>query len=220
VSVELRALRWAIIAAQHKSIRRAAETLNIQQSTLSRGLCDLGHRLGAIPFKRTVARDRRLQVRNSFSGVERSRVISRPKSVRSILSSGIPISLRSIGRLRIRISGYTNPPSNFRFRSGGGFASIEVNVCFRVLIPESGLADFGHETLLVVSSSHGPVRLSKPAPRSNVRREDTGSAPPAVPPQPPSDRWPGPNSAAGIAHQVLGVVGNLKLSQTENPVCF
>ena len=53
MSVELRALRWAIIAAQHKSRRRAAETLNIRQSTLSRGLRDLEHQLGAILFERT-----------------------------------------------------------------------------------------------------------------------------------------------------------------------
>jgi DNA-binding transcriptional LysR family regulator len=45
--VELRASRWAIIAAQHKSLRRAAVTLNIRQSTLSRG-----HRLGAFLFER------------------------------------------------------------------------------------------------------------------------------------------------------------------------
>jgi hypothetical protein len=60
VGVELRVLRWAIVAAQHKSLRRAAESLNIRQSTLSRGLRDLEHRLGAILFERTVAPDRRL----------------------------------------------------------------------------------------------------------------------------------------------------------------
>jgi DNA-binding transcriptional LysR family regulator len=53
VGVELRALRWAIIAAQYKSLRQAAETLNIRQSTLSRGLRDLEHQLGAILFERT-----------------------------------------------------------------------------------------------------------------------------------------------------------------------
>jgi DNA-binding transcriptional LysR family regulator len=53
VSVELRVLRWAVIAAQHRSLRQAAETLNVRQSTLSRGLRDLEHRLGAIVFERT-----------------------------------------------------------------------------------------------------------------------------------------------------------------------
>jgi hypothetical protein len=46
-------LRWAVIAAQHKSLRQAAETLNIRQSTLSRGLRNLEHQLGAILFERT-----------------------------------------------------------------------------------------------------------------------------------------------------------------------
>jgi Bacterial regulatory helix-turn-helix protein, lysR family len=76
VGVELRALRWAVIAAQHKSLRQAAETLNIRQSTLSRGLRDLEHQLGAILFERTVAPDRRLQVRNSSTphgGLSRKR---------------------------------------------------------------------------------------------------------------------------------------------------
>jgi hypothetical protein len=36
VSVELRDLRWAIVAAQHRSLRQAAEVLDIRQSTLSR----------------------------------------------------------------------------------------------------------------------------------------------------------------------------------------
>ena len=36
-----------------QSLRRAAETLNIRQSKLSRGLRDLEHRLGAILFERT-----------------------------------------------------------------------------------------------------------------------------------------------------------------------
>jgi DNA-binding transcriptional LysR family regulator len=53
VRVELRALRWAIIAAQHKSLRRAAETQNIRLSTLSQALRDLEHRLGAILSERT-----------------------------------------------------------------------------------------------------------------------------------------------------------------------
>ena len=54
---------------------------------------------------------------------------------------------------------------------------VEASRMSALAIPtvESRHSGCGHETLLVVSSSHGPVRLSKPAPRSNVRREDTGS---------------------------------------------
>jgi DNA-binding transcriptional LysR family regulator len=51
--MELRDLRWAIVASRHRSLRRAAETLNIRQSTLSRRLRDLEYRLGAALFERT-----------------------------------------------------------------------------------------------------------------------------------------------------------------------
>lgn len=51
--VELRDLRWAIVASQHRSLRQAAASLNIRQSTLSRRLRDLEHWLGASLFERT-----------------------------------------------------------------------------------------------------------------------------------------------------------------------
>lgn len=51
--VELRDLRWAVVAAQHRSLRQAAEALNVRQSTLSRGLRALEHQLGATLFERT-----------------------------------------------------------------------------------------------------------------------------------------------------------------------
>ncbi len=53
VSLEFRDLRWAIVAAQHRSLRQAAGALNIRQSTLSRGLRDLEHQLGVVLFERT-----------------------------------------------------------------------------------------------------------------------------------------------------------------------
>jgi DNA-binding transcriptional LysR family regulator len=53
MTVELRDLRWAIIASQHRSLRQAADTLNIRQSTLSRRLLELEHHLGAGLFERT-----------------------------------------------------------------------------------------------------------------------------------------------------------------------
>ncbi|MDR3436611.1 LysR family transcriptional regulator [Telmatospirillum sp.] len=53
MQVELRDLRWAIVASQHRSLRRAAEALNIRQSTLSRRIRELEYRLGAELFERT-----------------------------------------------------------------------------------------------------------------------------------------------------------------------
>lgn len=50
---DLRGLRWAIVTAQHRSLRQAAEALNIRQSTLSRALRDLEIQLNAVLFERT-----------------------------------------------------------------------------------------------------------------------------------------------------------------------
>ncbi|MET4349265.1 LysR family transcriptional regulator [Bradyrhizobium sp. RT9a] len=51
--VEFRDLRWAIVASQHRSLRQAAEALNIKQSTLSRRLRNLECKLGSTLFERT-----------------------------------------------------------------------------------------------------------------------------------------------------------------------
>ena len=53
MDVGLRDLRWAVIAAQHRSLRKAAESLSVRQSTLSRTLRSLEDRVGAELFDRT-----------------------------------------------------------------------------------------------------------------------------------------------------------------------
>lgn len=53
MTVELQEMRWAVTVSQHRSLRRAAETLHVRQSTLSRRRQDLEHRLGAKLFERT-----------------------------------------------------------------------------------------------------------------------------------------------------------------------
>ena len=53
MSSELRDLRWAIVASQHRSLRQAAESLNVRQSTLRRRLRELEDRLGVPLFERT-----------------------------------------------------------------------------------------------------------------------------------------------------------------------
>ncbi|WP_247808155.1 MULTISPECIES: LysR family transcriptional regulator [unclassified Bradyrhizobium] len=53
VPVEFRDLRWAIVASQHRSLRQAAETLRVKQSTLSRCLRNLEHKVGSKLFERT-----------------------------------------------------------------------------------------------------------------------------------------------------------------------
>ncbi|QIB35263.1 LysR family transcriptional regulator [Ancylobacter pratisalsi] len=52
LALDLRYLRYAIIAAEHGSFRRAAEALNVSQSTVSRRIQILERRLGAPLFVR------------------------------------------------------------------------------------------------------------------------------------------------------------------------
>jgi len=53
VDVELRDLRLAVVTSQHRSLRQAAEALNIRQSTLSRRLHEIERQLGVVLFERT-----------------------------------------------------------------------------------------------------------------------------------------------------------------------
>lgn len=51
--INLRHLRFAILAAEHGSFRKAAELLSIRQSTLSRSICQLEHSIGSALFDRS-----------------------------------------------------------------------------------------------------------------------------------------------------------------------
>lgn len=53
MTVEVGDLEWALVTAQHRSLRQAAQALNVRQSTLSRRLRDLEDQLGAPLFERT-----------------------------------------------------------------------------------------------------------------------------------------------------------------------
>ncbi|MER8372326.1 LysR family transcriptional regulator [Mesorhizobium sp. M1406] len=55
LSLDFRLFRYAIASADHGSFRRAATALNIQQSTVSRGVRSLEYRLGAPLFERSHA---------------------------------------------------------------------------------------------------------------------------------------------------------------------
>jgi DNA-binding transcriptional LysR family regulator len=52
--IELRHLRYVIAAAQHRSLRQAAETLNLKQSTLSRRIRELEDELRVVLFERGI----------------------------------------------------------------------------------------------------------------------------------------------------------------------
>lgn len=55
MAIELRHLRYAVAAAQHRSFRRAAEALNLKQSTLSRRIHEMECYLGVALFERSRA---------------------------------------------------------------------------------------------------------------------------------------------------------------------
>jgi DNA-binding transcriptional LysR family regulator len=51
--INLRHLRFAVVAAEHGSFRKAADLLSIRQSTLSRSICQLEHSIGNALFVRS-----------------------------------------------------------------------------------------------------------------------------------------------------------------------
>ena len=53
MTVELQNMKWAIAVSQFRSLRQAAEKLNVRQSTLSRRMRDLEQEVGATLFERT-----------------------------------------------------------------------------------------------------------------------------------------------------------------------
>jgi DNA-binding transcriptional LysR family regulator len=112
---DLRYMRWAIIAAQHRSLRKAAESLHVRQSTLSRTLRDLEDRLGAELFERTNGGTRPTAVGREFLEAARNIIeetdaaFARLKAMSSgqtgRLTIGVYVSLAA-GNLRATLAEY------------------------------------------------------------------------------------------------------------------
>lgn len=115
MTVELRDLRWALIVSQHRSLRQAAERLNVRQSTLSRRLRDLDSSLGAVLFERTNGGTRPTIAGQEFLSTARriveetdtavARVKTRSRGENGRLTIGIYASL-STGNLRATLTEY------------------------------------------------------------------------------------------------------------------
>lgn len=113
--IELQDLRWAIIATQHRSLRQAAEALNIRQSTLSRRLRGLESMLGVQLFQRTNGGTRPTTEGLEFLDAARriigeaetitARLKSRSRGESGRLTIGIHASL-SAGNLRATLIEY------------------------------------------------------------------------------------------------------------------
>ena len=111
--VELRELKWAVIASRHRSLRQATERLNVRQSTLSRRLRELELHLGTTLFDRTNGGTRptpagiefletaRRIIEDTEAAVSRLRTHGRGESGR--LTVGIYSSL-SAGNLRATVA--------------------------------------------------------------------------------------------------------------------
>ncbi|MFG1404189.1 LysR family transcriptional regulator [Xanthobacter sediminis] len=113
--MNFRDLRWAIAAAQHRSLRRAAESLNVRQSTLSRTLRDLEDRLGAELFERTNGGTRPTLIGHEFLETARrlidetdacfSRLQAMSSGQAGRLTIGVYVSLAT-GNLRATLAEY------------------------------------------------------------------------------------------------------------------
>ena len=106
--LDLRLFRYALTSAEHGSFRRAAAALNVQQSTVSRGVRNLEHRVGAELFERghagirpTPAGDRFLEEAiRGFDHLERAmqRVIAVQRGEHGDLTVGLSVPIVLLGR--------------------------------------------------------------------------------------------------------------------------
>ena len=113
--VDFRGLRWALVASRHRSLRQAAESLNVRQSTLSRSLRDLEHQLGAELFERTNGGTHPTRIGHEFLEIARRIVeetdaaFARLKAMSSgragRLTVGVYVSLAT-GNLRATLTEY------------------------------------------------------------------------------------------------------------------
>jgi DNA-binding transcriptional LysR family regulator len=90
-------LRYAVAAADHGSFRSAAETLMIQQSTLSRCIRQLEHTIGTCVFDRYSGGVRATEFGQSFLRVARNSL----EQVDSVVTSGQVTGRGKFGRLSI-----------------------------------------------------------------------------------------------------------------------
>lgn len=129
MAIEFRDLRWAIIAAHHRSLRQAAETLNVRQSTLSRAIRDLEGRLGATLFERSNGGTRPTLEGQEFLEAARRiveetealalKIKTRARGESGRLTLGIQCSF-SAGNLRATLTDYRRRYPNIDLRLADG----------------------------------------------------------------------------------------------------
>jgi Pirin/Bacterial regulatory helix-turn-helix protein, lysR family len=91
--IEMRDLKLAVITSQHRSLRQAAEAINIRQSTLSRRLRELEDRLGAHAAARLPAISPPVAAMNRLPTSPRSALPERGRRRRAYRAPSIPSHL-------------------------------------------------------------------------------------------------------------------------------
>lgn len=129
---ELRDMRWAVVASRHRSLRQAAETLRVRESTLSRRLRDLEYRLGTELFERTANGTRLTAIGEEFIAVAQhilaeadvafARIKARGRGESGDLVVGICMAL-SVGNLRATLAEYGRQHDGVEVRSIDGSRS-------------------------------------------------------------------------------------------------
>ena len=112
MTIEVRQLRYAVLTADTQSFSRAAATLNIKQSTLSRRVMQLEHRLGIKLFERTT-RGAEVTANGKVFVEQARRIVT---DVDNLITTARAVSYGEQGRLAI---GYPLGRGTSCFRSSG-----------------------------------------------------------------------------------------------------
>ena len=120
-ALDIRLFHYALASAQHGSFRRAAAALNLQQSTMSRGVRILEHRVGAALFERshagirpTPAGERFLEeAALGFDHLERAtqriRAAQRGEAGEITVAASVPFALLGAAFERLRVQHRAGP---------------------------------------------------------------------------------------------------------------
>lgn len=182
LSLDLRNLRYAIAAAQHRSFRRAAGVLNISQSTLTRRVQLLEHRIGFRIFDRSpsgvhLTNAGQLFLEEASTGMKQlgqaiQVAASVNKGERGELQVGVVVPLAA-GHLHLMLKEFRRryPRIRVRLREGSSEADLarvmtgELDISFLAGTPKIS----GQDVLLLWTES---VYVALPATHRLAKREE------------------------------------------------
>jgi DNA-binding transcriptional LysR family regulator len=187
--LDLQLFRYALASAEHGSFRRAAAALNVQQSTVSRGVRSLEHRVGADLFERghagvrpTATGDRFLQEASlGFDHLDRAmqRVEALQRGEQGELTVGfsVPFTLLgdALGRFRDKYRGiYVEIVESTTSESWPLVQQRKVDVAFVAKIPPNGAQRYLHlrdESMFIVLPKSHPLANARSVVLEDLRDE-------------------------------------------------